>query len=126
MTATGHRPVPVPSRSAKTSFPEARTTSLRSVVLSRLGWEASWPRLARQRRLSQTRHANRSAQATGPLTATPGLGTAQADAFLGGPPKQQDDSTTDQQPRTRLRTCAVGHRHCCAGSCRREVGKVRV
>src|ERR1035441_3441851 len=34
---TGHCPVPVLSRTAKTSFPEARTTSLRSVVLSRLG-----------------------------------------------------------------------------------------
>ena len=33
-TATGHRPVPVLSRSAKTSFPEARTTPLRSVFLS--------------------------------------------------------------------------------------------
>ena len=43
----------------------------------------------------------------GSLTATPGLGTAQADAFLGGPPKQQDDSTADQQPRTRLRTRTI-------------------
>src|ERR1039458_8916043 len=37
VTATRHCLVPVLSRSAKTSFPEARTTSLRSVVLSRLG-----------------------------------------------------------------------------------------
>jgi hypothetical protein len=37
VTATRQRPVPVLSRSAKTSFPEARTTSLRSVVLPRLG-----------------------------------------------------------------------------------------
>ena len=35
--ATRHCLAPVLSRSAKTSFPEARTTSLRSVVLSRLG-----------------------------------------------------------------------------------------
>ena len=37
MTATRHCLVPVLSESAKTSFLEARTTPLRSVVLSRLG-----------------------------------------------------------------------------------------
>src|ERR1035441_10862049 len=37
VAATRHCLAPVLPRSAKTSFPEARTTSLRSVVLSRLG-----------------------------------------------------------------------------------------